>query len=132
MSSCWSHETPSTASQNHAPPPDAHDEVVALRREVAQLHEAMASRAAIEQAKGMLMLGYGLRADQAFAVLSRWSQTDQVKVRDLAERLTENTVASLTSAAHDATPAGAGAASPGPRARPRPPAMAPLESLLGG
>lgn len=132
MSSCWSHEAPSTALHNHAPPPDAHDEVVALRREVAQLHEAMASRAAIEQAKGMLMLGYGLRADQAFAVLSRWSQTDQVKVRDLAEQLTENTVASLTSAAHDATPAGAGAPSPAPRARPRPPTMAPLKSLLGG
>ena len=132
MSSCWSHKAPSAASQNHTPPPDAHDEVVALRREVAQLHEAMASRAAIEQAKGMLMLGYGLRADQAFAVLSRWSQTDQVKVRDLAERLTENTVASLTSAAHDGTPAGAGAPSPAPRARPRPPTMAPLKSLLGG
>jgi len=46
-------------------------------------------RAAIEQAKGSLMLAYGLDADQAFAMLRWWSRSKNVKVRDLAEHLTE-------------------------------------------
>ena len=45
------------------------------------------SRATIEQAKGSLMVAYGLDADQAFAMLSWWSRNRNVKVRDLAERL---------------------------------------------
>jgi hypothetical protein len=46
-------------------------------------------RATIEQAKGSLMLAYGVDADQAFAMLSWWSRNKNVKVRDLAERLVE-------------------------------------------
>ncbi len=46
-------------------------------------------RAIIEQAKGSLMLAYGLDADQAFAMLSWWSSHRNVKVRDLAARLVE-------------------------------------------
>jgi hypothetical protein len=45
------------------------------------------SRADIEQAKGILMLAYGLDADQAFAMLQWWSRNRNVKLRDLAERL---------------------------------------------
>lgn len=45
------------------------------------------SRADIEQAKGVLMLAYGLDADQAFAMLQWWSRTRNIKVRDLAARL---------------------------------------------
>lgn len=48
-----------------------------------------ATREAIEQAKGVLMLGYGLDADAAFAMLKWWSRNRNVKVRDLAERLLE-------------------------------------------
>jgi hypothetical protein len=44
-------------------------------------------RAIIEQAKGSLMLAYGLDADQAFAMLNWWSSHRNVKVRDLAARL---------------------------------------------
>ncbi|MBM7516171.1 ANTAR domain-containing protein [Nocardioides nitrophenolicus] len=46
-------------------------------------------RAAIEQAKGSLMLAYGLDADQAFAMLRWWSRSKNMKVRDLAEHLTQ-------------------------------------------
>jgi PAS domain-containing protein len=44
-------------------------------------------RAIIEQAKGSLMLAYGLDADQAFAMLTWWSSHRNMKVRDLAARL---------------------------------------------
>lgn len=44
-------------------------------------------RAIIEQAKGSLMLAYGLDADQAFAMLNWWSSHRNLKVRDLAARL---------------------------------------------
>ncbi len=50
---------------------------------------AAGARATIEQAKGILMLGYGLDSDAAFAMLSWWSRNRNVKVRDLAERLIE-------------------------------------------
>jgi len=47
------------------------------------------SRATIEQAKGVLMLAYGLDADAAFAMLRWWSRGRGVKVRDIAEGLLE-------------------------------------------
>ena len=50
---------------------------------------AAGSRDAIEQAKGILMLGYGLDDAAAFAMLRWWSRNRNVKVRDLAERLRE-------------------------------------------
>lgn len=46
-----------------------------------------AARDTIEQAKGVLMLGYGLDADAAFAMLKWWSRNRNVKVRDIADRL---------------------------------------------
>lgn len=46
-------------------------------------------RATIEQAKGSLMLAYGLDAAQAFAMLKWWSSSRNVKIRELAERLVE-------------------------------------------
>lgn len=46
-----------------------------------------AARDVIEQAKGVLMLGYGLDADAAFAMLKWWSRNRNVKVREIAERL---------------------------------------------
>ena len=47
------------------------------------------SRAVIEQAKGALMLAYGLDPDQAFSMLRWWSSNHNIKVRDLAARLVE-------------------------------------------
>ncbi|NEW52405.1 ANTAR domain-containing protein [Nocardia cyriacigeorgica] len=51
------------------------------------LPELLTARAVIEQAKGVLMLVYGLTAEQAFRVLTWRSQETNVKVRSLAGRL---------------------------------------------
>jgi hypothetical protein len=54
-------------------------------REVEQAIDGIAaSRADIEQVKGALMLTYTLDADAAFALMRRYSQLMNVKVRDLA------------------------------------------------
>lgn len=47
------------------------------------------ARETIEQAKGILMLGYGLDPDAAFAMLRWWSRNRNVKVREIADRLIE-------------------------------------------
>ncbi|MFC8529327.1 PAS and ANTAR domain-containing protein [Nocardia sp. NPDC057227] len=52
-----------------------------------QLPELYAARAVIEQAKGALMLVYGVSPEQAFRVLSWRSQETNVKLRTLATRL---------------------------------------------
>ncbi|MFI9633706.1 PAS and ANTAR domain-containing protein [Nocardia sp. NPDC051929] len=51
------------------------------------LPELYAARAVIEQAKGALMLIYGVGPEQAFRVLSWRSQETNVKLRKLAARL---------------------------------------------
>lgn len=59
------------------------------RTEVEQLRAALVSRSTIDQAKGILMSRFGLSPDQAFDVLSAWSQHTNIKVRVLASRLIE-------------------------------------------
>jgi len=55
-----------------------------------QLREAMASRATIEQAKGMLMAAdHSLDPDGAFELLRSASQRENVKLRDVARRIVE-------------------------------------------
>ncbi|MFI9452544.1 PAS and ANTAR domain-containing protein [Amycolatopsis sp. NPDC052450] len=51
------------------------------------LPELLEARAAIEQAKGALMLVYGINAEQAFHVLQWRSQETNTKLRVLAEKL---------------------------------------------
>jgi hypothetical protein len=70
--------------------------VVANARAYWDLHEvasglqaAMQSRAVIEQAKGKLMALEGCTADEAFTMLARASQRENVKLRELARRLIE-------------------------------------------
>ena len=53
------------------------------------LREALASRDVIGQAKGMLMEREGISADQAFDILRRVSQRSNVKLRELAEQITQ-------------------------------------------
>lgn len=53
----------------------------------AAIEAAADSRAVIEQAKGVLMLAFGLGPTQAFAMLGWWSRNHKIKIRDLAERL---------------------------------------------
>lgn len=50
----------------------------------AAVSEAAASRAVIEQAKGVLMTAYNISAERAFDILVWRSQETNVKVRDLA------------------------------------------------
>jgi len=70
-------------------PPQAvcRSELVALRRENSQLREALVTRAVIEQAKGALIWRFRLSDDAAFALLKRWSQNSNVKVRTVADVL---------------------------------------------
>ncbi len=61
---------------------------LAAAREVdAALEQLSQSRPVIDQAKGALMLTYGLDADAAFELLRRYSQRANVKVRDVASLL---------------------------------------------
>ena len=62
-------------------------ELMVSRDEVAQLRGAMETRAPIEQARGMLMMRYGLPADKALHLLLRWSRTQGVELRVLAVAL---------------------------------------------
>jgi GAF domain-containing protein len=60
--------------------------------EVAQMKQAMASRAGIEQAKGILMAQQHCSADEAFTILRKLSEHSNRKLRDIAEALVERTV----------------------------------------
>jgi AmiR/NasT family two-component response regulator len=56
------------------------------------LEAAMASRAVIEQAKGVLMVQQGVDADAAFDLLRIVSQRENVKLREVAQRLVDRIV----------------------------------------
>jgi len=64
--------------------PPADEQVQRLATEVEQLRSAMASRAAIEQAKGILMLLMGCGDQVAFDLLAHISSHTHRKVRDVA------------------------------------------------
>jgi hypothetical protein len=61
-----------------------------LETEVEQLRAAMASRAVIEQAKGILMLLTSCRDQAAFDLLGHISSHTHRKVRDVARAITES------------------------------------------
>jgi len=54
------------------------------------LEQAMKSRATIEQAKGIIMSTTGCGADEAFEMLTRQSQQQNVKLRELADEIVKN------------------------------------------
>jgi response regulator NasT len=58
-----------------------------LLAEVEQMHEALESRAGIEQAKGIIMADRRCSAEEAFAVLRELSQHSNRKLRNVAEAL---------------------------------------------
>jgi hypothetical protein len=66
------------------------DRVHALEAEVTQLRTAMASRAAIEQAKGILMLLTNCGDQVAFDLLAHISSHTHRKVREVAVAITES------------------------------------------
>jgi hypothetical protein len=77
-----------------APPTDDAATVQALEAEVEQLRAAMASRATIEQAKGILMLLTTCSAQVAFDLLAHISSHTHRKVRDVAQSITESATGS--------------------------------------
>ncbi|MEV4163154.1 GAF and ANTAR domain-containing protein [Nonomuraea dietziae] len=60
-----------------------------VRTDAAQMQEALAGRAIIDQAKGIIMKSSGCSSEAAFEELRRVSQHHQVKVADLARLLVE-------------------------------------------
>ena len=66
------------------------DRIQALETEVGQLRTAMASRAAIEQAKGILMLLTNCGDQVAFDLLAHISSHTHRKVREVAVAITES------------------------------------------
>jgi transcriptional regulator with GAF, ATPase, and Fis domain len=58
-----------------------------------QYEEALAHRDVIGQAKGILMMSFGIDADEAFRRLVRRSQSEHVKVHELCRRVVEQAVA---------------------------------------
>ena len=66
---------------------DAYDDVAS---EASQMRRAFASRADIEQAKGIIMHARGVDADTAFEELRRVSQRTQTKLCDVARGLVED------------------------------------------
>ncbi|MFR9751874.1 PAS and ANTAR domain-containing protein [Nocardia sp. 004] len=68
---------------------DVSDTLEENRQEILDgtLPELIESRAVIEQAKGVLMVVYGIKAEQAFRVLQWRSQETNIKLRALAQKL---------------------------------------------
>jgi GAF domain-containing protein len=60
---------------------------VASARQEASLWQAIDARKLIGQAQGILMERFDIDGDQAFAVLRRYSQDYNIKLRDVAQRL---------------------------------------------
>jgi GAF domain-containing protein len=59
-----------------------------------QMKQAMETRAVIEQAKGIIMCDRRCNADEAFNALVKLSQEAHIKLREVAQRLVEQTAGS--------------------------------------
>ena len=62
---------------------------LANARQEASLWQAIDARKLVGQAQGILMERFGIDSDQAFAVLRRYSQDHNIKLREVAQRLIE-------------------------------------------
>jgi GAF domain-containing protein len=62
---------------------------LANARQEASLWQAIDARKLVGQAQGILMERFRIDSDQAFAVLRRYSQDNNIKLRDVAQRLIE-------------------------------------------
>jgi hypothetical protein len=108
--------TPDPLPGDRAPEPAPDSDAAraaALAVEVEQMRSAMASRARIEQAKGILMLLTGCTDQVAFDLLSHISGHTHRKVRDVAQAITGSACGSadlpddIRAILHDACPPGA-------------------------
>ena len=84
---------------------------LARGRHESNLLQAIDARKLIGQAQGISMERFGLDADRAFAVLRRYSQDNNIKLRDVAQRLIDTR--QLPSTVNPTDPADSG-----PRRRP--------------
>jgi AmiR/NasT family two-component response regulator len=64
-----------------------HDELREARQQVEQLSQAIETRDVIATAKGLLMAKERLSSTDAFEVLRRASQRENMRVREIAERM---------------------------------------------
>ena len=64
-------------------------EYISAQRTAAQLQEAITSRAVVDQAKGILMQLLGCDGDEAFERLRRISQTQHVKLTEVARQVVD-------------------------------------------
>ncbi|RBY78351.1 hypothetical protein DQ238_12870 [Geodermatophilus sp. TF02-6] len=83
-------EVPPATRSAPRPEGSEDDRVRALETEVSQLRTAMSSRAAIEQAKGILMLLTSCSEQVAFDLLAHISSNCHRKVRDVAVAIAES------------------------------------------
>lgn len=60
-------------------------------KKVAQLQEGMRTRQMIGQAVGIIMATRNVNAEEAFDILKKISQTANIKLRDIAQQLVEDT-----------------------------------------
>lgn len=74
-------------------PPPGDDDRDVHKFSTAQVDEIVANRAAIEQAKGILMFVYGIDSAHAFELLRTRSRSTQIKLCLLAAQLIEDVVA---------------------------------------
>jgi AmiR/NasT family two-component response regulator len=73
---------------------ESHSElVINLTETIERLERALETRGVIGQAIGICIERYDITAEQAFQFLTRVSQDHNVKLRDVAARLVERTVA---------------------------------------
>lgn len=79
-----------TALGEGEPSLDSEQTLSDLRNQIEQLRTALETRDVIGQAKGILMERHKVTADEAFAMLNLASQHCNVKLRDLANELTES------------------------------------------
>lgn len=85
----YSHEVGTFTDLDLVAPLFAHQAAVALSyaQEITDLRDALASRQQIGTAVGITMQRFDLDEQRAFSFLSRMSQDENVKLRDLAARL---------------------------------------------
>ena len=69
--------------------PDLPSSLEGCHHLIMQLRTALASRAVIDQAKGMLIATHGCSPEEAFATLSAASQRENRKLRDVAAAMVE-------------------------------------------
>ena len=84
---------------------DVVQDLMVSRDEVDQLRGAMETRAPVEQARGMLMMRYGLSADESLRLLMRWSRSQKVEIRVLAITLVSLGIKEGRSTNHQQNPA---------------------------